>query len=605
MKVVRPFTIGLLAAAAFTACKPAPPAADKAATATLAPTAEQAAKAFDALLDMQWQQQLKQSPEFASTIGDRRYNDRWSDYSAQGMQKQRADVADLLRRFEAVDGRVLDEQRQLSLQMMIGQLRDTLEGIDLKTYEMQLDPIVGIQLTLAGYADSFPFETVKDYQDYIKRLQTLPTVVDQIIDVSRQGAKDGLMQPRYLLERVPEQIDSMVAQAGGKNPFASPLKNLDGVVPAEKREALRTQLVAAIDQQVRPAYAKLSAFVRNEYAPQGRLQEGLWSLPDGERRYRYAIHTETTTDLSPEEIHQIGLKEVVRIEQEMTAIAKAQGYADLGSFRKAVATDKRHFATSSEQILEQYRHYVAGMQQELPKLFEKLPQQSLGVEAMPGFRGRSPPAMYLQSSPDSSKPAMVSVNVSDVAQRTLINMEVIAYHEGVPGHHLQVSLAQTLPLPPFRQQGGYNAYGEGWAMYAERLGKDVGLFKDPYSDYGRLSADLLRANRLILDTGVHYKRWNRQQMMAFFHAHPSDDEGSMQAETDRYIAWPGQVLGYKLGQLQFMTLREEAQKELGDRFDIRAFHTAVLGDGAMPLTILQQRVRQWIAETKAEQEPRR
>lgn len=303
--------------------------------------------------------------------------------------------------------------------------------------------------------------------------------------------------------------------------------------------------------------------------------------------------------MSPEEIHQIGLNEVARVESEMTVIAKAQGYADLASFRKAVSTDKRHFATSAEQMLERYRHYVAGMQRELPKLFEQLPKKSLNVEAMPGYRGKYPPAGYLQSSPESNKPGTVSVNTSDFAQRTLINIEVIAYHEGVPGHHLEVSLGQTLPLPPFRQQGDYNAYGEGWAMYAERLGKDVGLYKDPYSDYGRLSADLLRANRLVLETGVHYKRWNRQQMMDFFHAHPSDDESSMQAETDRYIAWPGQSLGYKVGQLQFITLREEAERELGDRFDIRAFHTAVLGDGAMPLALLQQRVRQWITKTKA------
>ncbi|MBG3851030.1 DUF885 family protein [Xanthomonas sp. WHRI 8391] len=601
MHLLRPLAVGLLTAALFTACKPAPPAENKVATSTLGQTAEQAAKAFDALLDAQWQHQLKQAPEFASTIGDKRYNDRWSDYSLQAVPAERRAVAGLLRQFEAVDAAALDEQRQLSLQMMLGQLRDTLDGIDLKTYEMPLDPMQGIHLTLAGYSDSFPFDTAKDYQDYIKRLQTLPAVVDRVIDVSRQGAKDGLMPPRYLLERVPEQIDGIVAQRGAQNPFASPLEKLDGVVPADQRDALRKQLLEAIDQQVRPAYAKLSAFVRNEYAPQGRTQEGLWSLPDGEKLYQYLVRTQTTTDLTPEQIHQIGLQEVARIEAEMTVIAKAQGYADLASFRKAVAADKRRFATSSEQLLEQYRHYVAGMQRELPKLFEQVPKKPLEVEPMPAFQGKYPPARYLQSNPESSKPGVLRVNISDVAHRTLINVETIAYHEGVPGHHLQVSLAQTLPLPPFRQQGGYNAYGEGWALYAERLGKDVGLYKDPYSDYGRLSADLLRANRLVLDTGVHYKRWNRQQMVDFFHAHPSDDEASMQFEIDRYIVWPGQSLGYKVGQLQFMALRAEAQKELGDRFDLRAFHTAVLGDGDMPLVMLQQHVRQWIAKVKAHQ----
>ncbi|MDV2449820.1 DUF885 domain-containing protein [Xanthomonas hortorum] len=601
MHLLRPIAAGLLAAALFTACKPASIAEDKTATARHAHTAEEATKAFDALLDAQWQHHLQRNPEFASAIGERRYNDRWSDYSLQAVQRERSDVADLLKQFSAVNAGALDEQRQLSLQMMLGQLRDTLDGIDLKVYEMPLDPVIGIHLALAGESDRFPFETVKDYQDYIKRLQTLPAVVDQVIEVSRQGAKDGLMPPRYLLERVPEQIDRIAAQRGTQSPFASPLEKLDGVVPADQRDALKKQLLDAVDQQVRPAYAKLSAFVRNEYAAQGRTQEGLWSLPDGERRYRYAIHTQTTTDLTPEQIHQIGLKEVARIESEMTVIAKAQGYADLASFRKAVATDRRHFARSSEQILEQYRHYIAGMQRELPRLFEQLPSKSLEVEAMPAFQRNSPAAGYIQSTPESSKPGIVRVNTSDFSKRTLINIETIAYHEGVPGHHLQISLAQTLPLPPFRQQGNYTAYGEGWAMYSERLGKEVGFFADPYSDYGRLSADLLRANRLVLDTGVHYKHWNRQQMVDFFHAHPSDDEPSIQFETDRYIAFPGQALSYKLGQLQFMALRLEAQKELGDRFDLRAFHTAVLGDGAMPLALLQQRMRQWIAKSKAHQ----
>ncbi|KCW98712.1 hypothetical protein DK27_06450, partial [Xanthomonas arboricola pv. pruni] len=452
MNHLRPVAIGLLAAALFTACKPAPPAAETAAAATPAPTSEQAAKAFDALLDKQWQYQLQHNPEFASIIGDKRYNDRWSDYSLQAVQAERTATAELLTQFEAVDSKTLDEQRQLSLQMMLGQLRDKLEGIDLKTYAMPLEPIGGIQLGLAGYGDAFPFENAKDYQDYIKRLQTIPTVIDQVIAVSRQGAKEGLVQPRYLLERLPEQIDKIAALTGEQSPFASPLKKLDAAVPAEQRAALRTQLLAAIEQQVRPAYAKLAAFVRDEYAAQGRAQEGVWSLPDGERRYRYAIHTQTTTDMAPEEIHQIGLKEVARIEGEMTVIAKAQGFADLASFRKAVDTDKRHFASSGEQILQQYRDYIAAMEPELPKLFGHLPKTPLEVQAMPAFRRSAPGAEYWQSNPEGTKPAIVKVNTSDFASRTLVNIETTAYHEGVPGHHLQISLAQTLPLPPFRQQ---------------------------------------------------------------------------------------------------------------------------------------------------------
>ena len=480
MKLIRSFAASVLAAALFTACQPASP--PPAATAKPVVDSAQAAKAFDALLDEQWQYQLAHNPEFASIIGDRRYNDRWTDYSLGAVQADRAATAALLERFEAIDGKTLDEQRQLSLQMMLRQLRDKLTGIDLKTYEMPLEPVGGIQLALAGQGDAFPFENAKDYQDYIKRLQAIPALLDQIIEVSRQGAKDKLVQPRYLLERLPAQIARIAAAAGAESAFASPLKKLDGAVPDQaQREAIRAQLIAAVDDAVRPAYRKLAAFVKDEYAAQGREHEGIWSLPDGDKRYLFAIHTQTTTDKSPEEIHQIGLREVARIEGQMSAIAKAQGYPDLASFRKAVATDRRHFAKSGEQILALYRGYIAGMEPELPKLFGHLPSTPLEVQGMPAFRREAPGAEYWQSNPEGTRPAIVMVNANDATERTLVNIETTAYHEGVPGHHLQISLAQTLPLPPFRQQAGYNAFIEGWALYAERLAGEVGFYKDPDS----------------------------------------------------------------------------------------------------------------------------
>ncbi|QNH21820.1 hypothetical protein HEP73_02748 [Xanthomonas sp. GW] len=599
MRFARLFVPCALAAALLAACQPAtPPASPQPAAAAGAPT-QQPGQAFAALLDAQWQYQLEHHPEFASIIGDTRYNDRWSDYSPAALQAERQATADFLKRFEAIDGKALSAQDQLSLQMMLRQLRDRLEAIALKNDEMPLEPVGGIQLTLPGYAQAFPFASVKDYEDYIKRLQAIPALLDQVVALSRAGAKDGLVQPKYLLERIPEQVRAIAAPAGADSPFALPLKNFPDAVPAAERARLRDAMLAAIDQQVRPAYAKLADFVADEYAPQGRAQEGLWSLPDGERRYRYAIHTQTTTDKSPEQIHQIGLAEVARIEGEMSAIAKQLGYTDLAALRKAVARDRKFFASSREQILQRYRDDIAQMQPQLPKLFGTLPKTPLEVRAMAEFRSTAPGAEYWQSDAQGSKPALVMVNTSDYAQRTLVNIEATAYHEGVPGHHLQISLAQSLPLPPFRQQSSYNAYVEGWALYAERLGKDVGFYQDPYSDYGRLAGELLRANRLVLDTGVHYKRWTRQQMIDFFHAHPSDDEPSIQAETDRYIVWPGQALGYKLGELDILALREKAKRELGARFDIRAFHDQILGGGAMPLDLLDARIDAWIAQAKA------
>jgi uncharacterized protein (DUF885 family) len=598
MRFARLFVACALSAALLVACQQASPPPPTAAAAAATP-ARTPGQAFAALLDAQWQYQLEHHPEFASIIGDTRYNDRWSDYSPAALQAERQATADVLKRFEAIDGKALSAQDQLSLQMMLRQLRDRLEAIALKNDEMPLEPVGGIQLTLPGYAQAFPFVSVKDYEDYIKRLQAIPALLDQVVALSRAGAKDGLVQPKYLLERIPAQVRAIAAPAGADSPFALPLKSFPDAVPAAERTRLRAAMLAAIDQQVRPAYARLADFVADEYAPQGRAQEGLWSLPDGERRYRYAIHTQTTTDKSPEQIHQIGLAEVARIEGEMSAIASQLGYADLAALRKAVAHDRKFFASSREQILQRYRDDIAQMQPQLPKLFGHLPKTPLEVRSMAEFRSTAPGAEYWQSDAQGSKPALVMVNTSDYAQRTLVNIEATAYHEGVPGHHLQISLAQSLPLPPFRQQSSYNAYVEGWALYAERLGKDVGFYKDPYSDYGRLAGELLRANRLVLDTGVHYKRWSRQQMIDFFHAHPSDDEPSIQAETDRYIVWPGQALGYKLGELDILALREQAKRELGARFDIRAFHDQILGGGAMPLDLLDARIDAWIAQAKA------
>jgi uncharacterized protein (DUF885 family) len=555
---------------------------------------------FDALVAERWEYQLKESPELATTIGDDRYNDRWTDYSLAHVVVDRDATASFLRRFQAVDVSRLDEQRRLSQAMAVRELKDHLEAIRLKNHEMPLDQLGGVQLQLPGFVPTIPFDSTRHYEDYLARLKAIPGIVDQLIAASRQGMADDLMQPRYLLEKVAVQARHIADPAGEANVFGQPVAHMPESVPAKDRQRLKQAILTAVDQQVRPAYRKLADFVANEYAPRGRLLEGIWSLPDGDARYRFAIHTQTTTDLDPKRIHQIGLDEVKRIEGEMTSIAHQLGYASLPAFRAAMEKDRTRYATSREQILNGYRQYIAGMQPELPKLFGHLPTTALYVQAVETYREKDAPgAEYHQGTPDGKRPGVVFVNTGDFAQRTLYTIEDTAYHEGVPGHHLQISIAQNLPLPPFRQQAGYNAYIEGWALYAERLAKEVGFYKDPYNDYGRLSGDLLRADRLVLDTGVHALHWTRKQMIDFFHAHPAEDEPSMQAETDRYIAWPGQALGYKLGQLKFLELRQRAEKALGAAFDIRAFHDEMLSGGAMPLDLLDARTDAWIANIKA------
>jgi uncharacterized protein (DUF885 family) len=556
---------------------------------------------FQQLLAEEWEYEMRESPEYATSVGDYRYNDRWSDYSLVHQQAQKADLQQWLARFSAVDDSGFAEQEKLSKQLMVRNMNDRIEGIDLKTYEMPIDQFNGIHLGLAQIVDSTPFNSVKDYEDYLSRLQKLPAVFDQVIGVLQQGARDKLMQPKYLLEKTVRQCQDLAKPAGEDNAFGRPVAKFpDGISEAE-RKRLHDAILAAVDSQVRPAYTKLADFIAKDYAPKGRTQPGIWSLPDGDTRYRYQIRVLTTTNMDPGAIHQIGLNEVARIEGEELAIAKKLGFTDLKSFRASLKNNPKVYPTSPDQILNTYKRYIDSMKPELPKLFGLLPKTPLEVKPMQEYRAKDAAAAdYQQGTPDGSRPAVVWVNTSDYAHRVLVSAESTSYHEGIPGHHMQISIAQTLPeIPKFRQEAFYSAYQEGWALYSERLGKDVGFYQDPYSDFGRLEDEMWRAIRLVVDTGVHYKHWSRQQVVDFFHEHSASGEPDIQAETDRYIAWPGQALGYKLGQLEILKLRDRAKNELGSKFDIRAFHDEILDAGALPLDVLDHRVTTWIDGQKA------
>jgi uncharacterized protein (DUF885 family) len=559
-------------------------------------------KALNALLAEQWEYNLKQSPEFATILGDYRYNDQWSDYSLAGAAKQKKDSEAFLARFKAIDTAGFDEQDRLNQQLMVRQLDDGIRSIDLKLNEMPLEQMNGVHLQLPQFVSLMPFETTKHYEDYLARLNKVPAVFDQIIEVLKQGEKDKLMPPRYLLEKVAAQIRDIAKPAGEESVFGRPVAKFPDGVAAADRKRLHDAIVKAVDEKVRPAYAKLGDFVEKDYAPKGRNDPGIWALPNGEALYKFAIHQQTTTDKSPAEIHEIGLAEVKRLEGEQLKIAQKQGYKDLKSFREALDKDPKTHASSREQIVDLYKKYIAQMEPKLPELFGLLPKTKVEVLPTQEYREKEAAgAEYNQGTPDGKRPGKVYVNTGDFKNRSLLNIESTAYHEAVPGHHMQISIAQTLPgLPPFRQQGGYNAYQEGWALYAERLGEELGFYQDPLSLYGHYADELLRANRLVLDTGVHYKKWTRQQMVDWFHAHSSDDEPNVQAETDRYIVWPGQALGYKLGQLKILELRAKAKSALGDKFDVRAFHDEVLDGGALPLDVLEARVDGWIARTRAQ-----
>jgi uncharacterized protein (DUF885 family) len=359
-------------------------------------------------------------------------------------------------------------------------------------------------------------------------------------------------------------------------------------------------VIAAITRDVAPAYARLAQFLRSEYAPNGRTEYGVWALPDGDARYRFYIKQMTTTDMAPEEIHQLGLKQVAEIETEMLKIARQFGYNNLPGFNEHIRKDPKLYASSGEQLLGLYKHYTDQMYARLPRLFRQLPKNKLEVVPMEAFRAADAvPADYSIGAGDGSRPGRINVNEYDSRHRMILNVEAVAYHEGIPGHHLQFSIAQEeADLPDFRRFAYYNAYSEGWAFYAERLGKEAGFYQDPYSEYGRLENEMWRSIRLVVDTGVHSQHWSCQQMLDYFRQHSAMDESTIGTEVDRYIAWPGQALAYKLGQMKIIELRERARRELGERFDLRAFHDALLADGPLPLDVLEANMVRWIAEQK-------
>ena len=552
--------------------------------------------AQNALFEEQYESDLKNFPERATAFGDYRYNDKLTDYSLEAITQRNKTNQEFLVRLKAIDTTGFSDQDQLSHDLMMRVLQQRITDYSLKEYEMPINQQNGIHTGLADLPNSVPFTTVKQYEDYVARLHQIPRVLNQTEEVLRAGMKDKLMPVRFLLEKIPVQCQGII----DANPFLLPTKKYPANISPEEQKRLTQQITDVVNNEVIPAYKHFANFVKTEYAPQGRTTLAITSLPDGQKRYENDIYARTTTHLSADEIHQIGLREIDRIEAEMTAIAKKEGFADLASFRASLKTNPKYIPTSSEQILDDFRKYIAQMEPKLPQLFTLLPKSPVTVEAIPPFQAAAA-THYVTGTPDGKRPGRVVVATSNFAERSLIDDEAVAYHEGVPGHHMQNSVNQQLTgLPKFRLHGlGFNAYGEGWALYAEQLGKEVGFYQDPVSDYGRLSSELFRAVRLVVDTGIHSKGWTREQVVEFMRKSGAVDEPTIQSETDRYIAWPAQALSYKLGQLKISELRQRAQKELGASFDIRTFHDEILDGGSLPLDMLEARTDKWIAQQKA------
>jgi uncharacterized protein (DUF885 family) len=561
---------------------------------------EERRKALNQVFVDYWEDSLKHSPELASSIGDKRYNDQISDYSIKAFNDGLAREQGFLMRLGAIDTTGLTTQEVVSRDLLARQFTDDIESADYKEWEFPINQMGGIHTAYPQIVEQLSFDSLKDYSDWIARLHAIPKAFDQNIQNMEAGVEDHRVPPKYLLEKALDQVKELAHQKPEESPLAMPLKKFPASIAAPEQEEIKKEMLDVISKEVLPAYLRLQRFMEVTYVPAGREDPGIWALPDGAKYYAFLLRRTTTTNLTAEQIHKIGEDEVAKDETEMLAIAKKLGFKDLKSLQADVRTNPKLKPASREALLDAYRGYLGPMQKKLPELFGRLPKAGFEVAPVPEYMEKTAADAYYESgTPDGSRPGRIRIDTYNPSDRNLTDVESTAYHEGLPGHHLQISIAQELEgVPEFRKFNNYTAYAEGWGLYAERLGKDVGFYQDPYSDYGRLQGDIWRAIRLVVDTGVHSQHWSRQQMVDYFHEHSAINETSVQAETDRYIAWPSQAVAYKVGQLKILELRDRAKKALGAKFDIRAFHDQVLDAGALPLDVLDQRIDDWIAAKK-------
>ena len=565
------------------------------------PAAVKQGAALDKVFADYWEDRLKRSPELASSLGDKRYDAYLSDYTVAAYNASLDQGRVFLERLSAIDTDGLNEQQKLSKDLLVRTLVEDQEEAQFKPWELPINQFNGPHIELPQLVSRLSFESQKDYDAYVSRLKQVPTAFEQVTTNLMTAMDDNRVLPKYLIDKVIVQVNALAGQKPEDSPFAAPLKKFPASISAAQQAADRQEVISAISRQVLPAYQRFSRFLVAQYEPKGRTDPGIWALADGKEYYAFRVRQSTTTNLTPQQIHTIGEQQVVEDEAQMLVIAHKLGFADLASMQTAMKTNPKLHPASAEALLGAYRGYIAAMQPKLPQLFGRLPKAAVTVQPVPSYMEKdSAAAYYSEGTPDGKRPGEVFIDTYNFADRSLASVEAVAYHEGIPGHHLQISIAQEMPtIPEFRKHSYYTAYTEGWGLYSERLGKDVGFYQDPYSDYGRLEADIWRAIRLVVDTGVHEQHWTRQQMVDYFHKHSAIDETNIQAEVDRYIAWPAQALGYKIGQLKYLELRDKAQKSLGTKFDIRAFHDEVLDSGALPLDVLTQRIDTWIAQQQA------
>jgi uncharacterized protein (DUF885 family) len=554
------------------------------------------------LFDLSWDYVMHSSPEFATQVGYPGLNDRWSDSSFEAIDFARATSHKILKALMSIDRSQLKPSEQVNYDLARRRLEREIEGERFHGEYLAITQVSGVHQGVPALLAYMPAGNAQDYENIIARLRGIPVVVDQTIALLDKGLKEGITPPRVTLRDVPGQVGNLLVDDPLKSPMLKAFEKFPSTVPAAEQERLKAAAVQAFKEQAAPAFRKLQGYLANTYVPAARESIAMSALPDGKAWYAYNVREQTTTNLTPEQIHQIGLAEVKRIHDEMERLMAATGFkGSLQDFFTFLRTDPRFFYDKPEDLLAGYRDICKRIDPELIKLFGKLPRLPYGVKPVPAYSEKQQTTAYYENGAlEAGRPGWFNANTYDLKSRPKWEMEALTAHEAVPGHHLQLSLAQELEgVPQWRRYDNYTAFVEGWGLYAESLGDEIGLYKDPYSKFGQLTYQMWRAVRLVVDTGMHAMGWTRQQALDYFKANAGKAEHDIEVEVDRYIVWPGQALAYKIGELKLKELRAYAEKELGPKFDLRAFHDHVLGNGALPLDVLESDVKAWVAQQKA------
>jgi uncharacterized protein (DUF885 family) len=563
--------------------------------------ANAAAQQLHRLFQDDWDYYMQENPVWASMLGDRRWNDRWEERTLERERRIDARLAQSRKRLQRIPRAQLSRADQLNYDLYEFELADSIEGRRYRGYLLPVNHMEGLQNDY-DIADRLRFQTVKDYEDWIARLNAYDQRVEQTVALLREGIRAGIVHPKVVLQRVPAQLDKLLVEPE-KSAFYAPFTRFPRGIPEAEQKRLAEAGRGAVAGKVLPSLRRYREFFIAEYLPKGYDQVGAWQHPDAPQFYAYRARSYTTTPMTPEEIHEIGLAEVKRIRGEMEAIKAKVGFqGTLAEFFTHLRTDPKFFYRTGDELLQASRALAKRIDPELVTVFRTMPRMPYGVKPIPdAIAPDTTTAYYNGPAADGSRAGYYFVNLYKPEVRPRWEMLALTLHEAVPGHHFQIALAQEAgELPNFRKYGGYTAFNEGWGLYAESLGEDMNLYGDPYDKFGQLTYEMWRAVRLVVDTGMHHKRWSRQQAIDFFMENAAKTEQDIVNEIDRYIAWPGQALAYKIGELRLKALRRRAREQLGPRFDLKEFHDVVLLSGALPLNVLERRVEEWIARAKAE-----